>query len=150
MAHPSFTNTADPRHPRGPFPNGASNEPPAPAAPRRQPQADDDVHYTTSPFEAPRSNARPNEPGAPIDPTDKRGLVSRTAGSFVLILSALFGAAAVILTALMHVHISIPLFLLAGGLVYVGRRLLRGSAEQTTEQPVDSDPGRRREPDLGD
>lgn len=115
----------------------------------RQPQATDDVHYTTSPFEAPRDSERPNVPGAPVDPADKRGLVSRTAGTVMLLLSAVLAVAGVILTAMMHVHLSIPIFLVAAGLVYAGRRFVRSSAEKVNA-PRDADPGRRRQPDFDD
>lgn len=102
-----------------------------------------------SPFEAPRDSAHHDVPGSPINPADKRGLFSRTAGTAIFFLSAVLFAAAVVLTALAHVHISIPMFLLAAGLVYVGRRLVRGSAKNVTE-PVSADPGRQREPDVDD
>lgn len=119
------------------------------AALGRQPQPDDDVNYTTSPFEAPRDSERPDVPGAPIDPRDRRGLFTRSAGTAVLVLAAILGAVGVVLTALVQLQISIPLFILAAGLVYVGRRMVRTSAEDVT-QPRDRDPGRRRQPDFDD
>lgn len=115
---------------------------------RRQPRADDDVHYTTSPFATPGD--RPLSAGEPIDPADKRGLVSRTAGVVVLGLSAVFAVAALVLTATIHIHLAIPLALLAAGLVYVGRRMLRQSSHTVSDEPADADPGRRRAPDMDD
>jgi len=113
-----------------------------------QPQPDEEVHYTTSPFEAPH-DARRDVAGRPINPADKRGLFSRSAGTAILILSAVLGAVGVVLTALMHVHISIPLFLVAAGLVFLGRKMVRTSGEKVT-QPINRDPQRRREPDFDD
>lgn len=116
-------------------------------APRRQPRANDDVHYTTSPFEKPRDAA--DRRAEAIDPEEKRGLVSRAAGTMLLIGAALFGVAAVVLTVLMQVYISVPLFLVALGLFYAGRGSLRDSAERIHD-PVDADPGRNRQPDISD
>jgi hypothetical protein len=117
-------------------------------APRRQPRAGDDVHYTTSPFETPRSEH--DRSATPVAPTEKRGLVSRAAGTVLLASGGVVGVAAVVLTLLMQVYISVPLFLVAFGLFYAGRGSLRDSAEQATEPGSSEDHGRRREPDIDD
>lgn len=118
-----------------------------PPSERRQPRADDDVHYTTSPFRAPRPVG--GKLGTPIDPQEKRGFLSRAAGTSLLAASAVCAAAALVLTVLMQVYISVPLFVIAGALFYAGRGSLRESSNKVTE-PVNSDPGRRREPDVDD
>lgn len=119
----------------------------APPSMRRQPRADDHVHYTTSPFQAPRPVG--GQLGVPIDPHEKRGFLSRAAGTWLLATSAVVAAAALVLTVLMQVYIAVPLFLIAGALFYSGKGSLRESSYEATE-PVHSDPGRRREPDVDD
>jgi hypothetical protein len=125
--------------------NGDVNRGPT-AAPRRQPRAEDDVHFTSRLFTARTDSSRP---GTPIDAKDKRGIVSRATGTALLGGSAIVALAAVVLTAFLQVYISVPLFLVAGALFYVGRKSVSKSATEATEEPS-ADPQRRREPDVDD